>query len=695
MMQHNDFLVEIHTEELPPKALLKLAQVFCQQIKERLEKAELAFNDIKFFATPRRLAVQVLGLAATQPDQVVERKGPALSAAFDADGKPSPACAGFARSCGIEPSDLIILKTSQGEWVGFKQTVTGKSVNELLPAIVEQALTQLPIPKRMRWGANTTQFVRPVHAVIMLYGADIIPATILGCTTDRKTRGHRFHAPEWIAIKNASTYAEQLKNEGHVIADFAERRAMIQQLADEVIQQQLKGKGSVLISSDALLDEVTNLVEWPVALCGQFDEAFLQVPKEVLISSMQDHQRYFPVIDANQQLLPYFITMSNIQSEEAARVIHGNERVLRARLSDAAFFYHEDQKQTLEARLPILKGIVFQAKLGSLYDKAERTSQLAGYLAKQLTLDAVEAKRAAMLAKTDLITNMVNEFPELQGLMGSYYAKHDGESDEIIHAMSEQYMPRYAGDVLPQYGIGQVLALADRLDTLLGTFGINQIPTGDKDPYGLRRAALGVLRIILEKKIDLDLQDLLTFAATTYATPLENKEAISQVLHFMQERLRTLYIEQGVTPDVFASVAALGVARPLDVDQRIHAVQAFKKLNEADALSAANKRVSNILAKYEQGIEASAVSASLFEVKAEQALAEQIAEKQDVVSALSAAGKYDQVLLQLAELRKPVDDFFDEVMVMTDDKSRRENRLLLLGQLRALFLQVADIALLQ
>ncbi len=694
MMQQDDFLVEIHTEELPPKSLVKLAQAFCQKIKEHLVKAELAFEDIQYYATPRRLAVQVSKLAAMQPDQHIERKGPALSAAFDAEGKPSPACVGFARSCGVTPAELITLKTPQGEWVGYQQVVSGKRVEELLPVFVESAVAALPIAKWMRWGDSDIQFVRPVHAVVMLYGPDIIEATILGCETDRKTRGHRFHAPEWISIEHASQYNQQLKA-GYVIADFAERRAMIEQLADQSIQKQLNGKGKVLISSDALLDEVTGLVEWPVALCGQFDPAFLEVPKEVLISSMQDHQRYFPVVDQQGNLLPYFITMSNIESQDVARVVHGNERVLRARLSDAAFFYREDQKLRLEDRLPTLKGIVFQAKLGSLYHKAERVSCLAGMLAKQLNLDVTLAERATLLAKTDLITNMVGEFPELQGVMGAYYAKHDGEHSDVVAAMAEQYLPRFAGDSLPQNAIGQVLALADRLDTLLGTFGINQIPTGDKDPYGLRRAALGVLRILIEHKIDLNLRDVLMFAATTYQVPLENADAVSDVLQFMQERLRALYLEQGVTPDVFAAVAALKIDRPVDVDQRIHAVQAFKKLNEAGALSAANKRVSNILAKYEEPILANAVSDALFEVVAEKALAEELVAKHAVVSKLSALGEYDAVLLQLAELRKPVDDFFDEVMVMTDDKSRRENRLLLLTQLRALFLQVADIALLQ
>lgn len=700
MTKRDDFLVEIHTEELPPKAILKLAGVFCQQIKERLQKTGLVFGEMTFFATPRRLAVLVKKLSEAQPDQTIERKGPALSAAFDAQGNPSQACIGFARSCGVTPKELLTIKNHQGEWIGFRQTVPGKSIAELLPAIVEQAALALPIPKRMRWGDHNTQFARPIHSVIMLYGDQIVDGTILGFSSGCATRGHRFLAPDWMAISHASVYSSLLATRGYVIADFAERREKIRHQAIECVKKKLDEKGSVFISSDEFLDEVTGLVEWPMALCGHFDSEFLNLPDEVLISSMQDHQRYFPVIDLNGKLLPYFVTVSNIQSDEPDRVTHGNERVLRARLSDAAFFYETDKKESLEQRIERLKGMVFQAKLGTLYDKAHRISKLAEFIANKIgankiSVDAKHAARAGMLAKTDLTTNMVGEFPELQGVMGCYYARHDGETEDVALAMKEQYMPRFAGDELPKNSIGQVLAIADRVDMLAGTFGINQIPTGDKDPYGLRRAALGVIRILIEKKIDLDLKDILEFAVNCHMIKLENAETIPHVLNFIQERLRSWYQEHSVTADIFAAVAVLGITNPLDVDRRIQAVQAFKKRSEAAILSIANKRVSNILAKYVDTIDAKTIDPAFFESAAETELARQLEAKSQVVARLSQSGQYDQVLLQLAELRKPIDDFFDQVMVMTDDKYKRENRILLLSKLRSLFLQVADIALLQ
>lgn len=690
MMKSEDFLVEIHTEELPPKALLKMGEAFRQHIAERLQKADLQYSDINFYATPRRLAVLVHKLASAQPDQVVERKGPALNAAFDAQGNPSQACIGFARSVGVTPAELKTIKTNQGEWVGYSQNVPGKPVTELLPAIVEQAATALPIPKRMRWGDNDAQFTRPIHSVMMLYGENIVPGTILGYPAGRKTRGHRFHAPQWIEIPRASDYVTLLEKEGHVIADFDKRRQMIREQANKILSAGMK-----CLITDELLDEVTGLVEWPVALLGKFDDVFLDLPPEVLISSMQDHQRYFPVADAKNKLMPNFVTISNIESRDAKRVIHGNERVIRARLSDAAFFYAADKKEPLADRVERLKGIVFQAKLGTLYDKAERISKIGVFIAEKLHVNVEHVKRAGLLAKTDLTTNMVNEFPELQGVMGSYYARHDKEHDDVAQAMQEQYMPRFAGDNLPQNPVGQVLALADRIDTLVGTFGINQIPTGDKDPYGLRRAAVGILRTLIENNISLDLDKVLEFAVSSYTVKLENAEVVSQVLNFLQERLRAFYQEQGITADVFAAVAALGITNPLDAHQRILAVQAFKKLSEAESLSVANKRVSNILAKYVEVIEAKTVDPSKFENSAENELAQRLEEKSVVVSRLSDSGKYEEVLFELAGLRKPVDDFFDQVMVMTDDKPRRENRILLLSKLRNLFLRVADIALLQ
>ncbi len=692
MTKQDDFLVEIHTEELPPAALKKMAEAFRLQIMERLQKAGLAFAEANYFATPRRLAVFVKDLQSAQSDQQVEKRGPALAAAFDAAGKPTPACQGFARSCGVTPDVLTTLKTPQGEWVVYQQQVQGKQAVELLPLIVKDAIDALPVPKRMRWADKETEFSRPVHTVVMLYGDDIIEADILGCGIGRVTHGHRFMAPDAVTIPSANAYESLLQTQGYVIADFARRREKIAALAEAAVKTVQSSAHPLM--SDALLDEVTGLVEWPVALCGKFDAEFLQLPQEVLISSMQDHQRYFPVLDANNKLLPYFIAVSNIESHDAARVIHGNERVLRARLSDAAFFYQADKKVSLELRLEKLKGIVFQARLGTLYDKAQRLAKLSEFLAAKAG-GAEYAERAGQLAKTDLTTDMVGEFPELQGVMGGYYARHDGEAEEVAAALAEQYLPRFAGDALPQTAAGQALALADRLDTLLGIFGINQIPTGDKDPYGLRRAALGVLRILIEKKIDLDLQQAFSYAASLYQVKLENKDACAQAVQFTLERLRAWYQDQGVTADVFASIAALGVMNPLDIDKRIKAVQAFKLLADAEALSVANKRVSNILTKYADTISASAVNPALFENEAETTLAAQVEQKNDRISQLSANGSYEQILQELAALRKPVDDYFDAVMVMTDDVPRRENRLLLLTRLRSLFLHVADIALLQ
>lgn len=689
----DDFLIEVLTEELPPKALFNLGESLSALIQTDLNKIGLTFKSAVSYATPRRLAVLIEDLIAEQEDQMVERKGPALLAAFDHDGKPTKACLGFAKSCGVEVSQLITIKNTQGEWIGFKQMITGKSVEELLPHIIEQALLRLPFKKRMHWGDKEILFIRPVQAVMMLYGDQVIDATILGCRTSRTTRGHRFMAPEWITIPHASTYASLLKTEGRVIADFSERRESIVKQAQAIVKQ-----GKVWIEDDAFLNEVTGLVEWPVALCGEFERQYLQLPPEVLISAMQDHQRYFPVKDSNHsgaQLLPYFVFISNIESYDKERVIKGNERVLRARLADAAFFYAADKKESAKARIERLKGILFQAKLGSLYDKAERISQLARFIAEKMRANKEEAVRAGLLAKTDLTTQMVGEFPELQGVMGGFYALHDGESQSVATAIREQYLPRFAGDQLPQTQIGQALSIADKLDSLVGTFGIGQIPTGDKDPFGLRRAALGILRILIEKEIDLDLKSALDFALCLYAVPLNNKNVRQDILNFMQERLRSWYQDQGITADVFAAVLAAENANPFDISKRIHAVQTFKVLPEAESLSIANKRVSNILEQYADRLLVQSVADNLFEFEEEKKLAAVIASKESYTRDLYHKRRYAEILAALAELRQPIDDFFDHVMVMTDDKARRENRLLMLTKLRTLFLQVADIALLQ
>lgn len=686
MVEQADFLVEIQTAELPPKSLLRLAKAFLHEIEERLKKAEFPFSESHFYATPRRLAVLIKNVTAKQADSFVERKGPALEAAFDPQGQPTQACLGFARSCGVTPDQLQIIKNDSGAWVGFQQTVKGKFATELLPSFVQQALAALPIPKRMRWGNYSVEFVRPVYSVMMLYGEDVIAADILGCRSDRKTRGHRFMSPGWIEIKKPSDYAAALEKV-YVIADFEKRKERIRKQA-----LQLSPHAHI---TDSLLDEVTGLVEWPVAISGTFSEDFLTVPQEALISAMQDHQRYFPIMDEKGKLQSRFITISNIESKNVQQVIAGNERVLRARLSDAAFFFETDKKQTLESRIERLKTITFQAKLGSVYDKTLRIAKLARYIANELGEDAALSERAARLSKTDLTTELVGEFPELQGIAGYYYALHDGETESVAKALNEQYMPRFSGDKLPTTTLGFALAIADRIDTLIGVFGINQQPTGDKDPFGLRRAALGVLRILIEKKLNLDLHTLLEIASASYTISLENSNVVTDVLHFMLERLKPWYQEQGISPDVFSSVAALQITIPYDIHCRVQAVQLFKKMPEAESLSVANKRVSNILAKYEEKISANHVDEKLFDNDAERELLNKIQEQQESVIALSKSAQYQTVLTQLASLRTPVDSFFDTVLVMTDDKARRENRLLLLKKLRELFLYVADIALLQ
>jgi glycyl-tRNA synthetase beta chain len=734
-MKREDLLIELLSEELPPKTLLIMAEAFKKHLETGLNKAALTFKDIKYFASPRRLALIVSQLAKKQQDQILERKGPAKSVAFDAKGEPTPACLGFMRASGAALEDLITVNNTQGAWIFVKQKVAGKPVAELLPAIINDALTALPIAKRMRWGDSAVQFVRPVHRLVLLYGKDVIPAAILGCNSDRLTEGHRFHMPKTITIEHAADYPKLLE-EGMVIADFFVRRQIIRTkveeqvkeiantnplIFDENLQEELRNpqeftpekyselvnvlrkntakktkniNASALMPED-LLDEVTGLVEWPHALLGQFDAAFLSLPKEVLISAMQDHQRYFPILDAKGELLPYFITISNIESSSPQQVIQGNERVLRARLSDAAFFYQADQKEQSSTRLLRLKGISAQAKLGTLYDKAERLSHLATWIAEQWQINTADAARAALLAKTDLTSNMVGEFPELQGVMGEYYALQEGESEAVAQAIREHYLPRFAADHLPKSLMGSALAIADRLDTLTAAFGMKQIPTGDKDPYGLRRAALAVLRILIENRLELDLKQALQVAQHSYHLPLDNTETETQLLHFIQERLPAFYQEQEIKADVFAAVQALGISNPLDFDQRVKAVQAFKKLDAALALAEVNKRVSNILAQYTKNIAASSINPAYLVHPAEQQLAQRMALMQAKIQHLAQHRSYEDILILLADLHQPVDEFFAEVLVMAEDQATRENRLLVLQQLRALFLQVADIALLQ
>ena len=683
-----DLLVEIGTEELPPKALPTLSAAFTDGISQGLQAAGLTPVEVIAYAAPRRLAVWVKEVAAQQADQTIEKRGPAIKGAFDAEGKPTKAAEAFAASCGVNVADLGTLETDKGAWLVFRQTQAGQATPELLPAIVEKALAGLPIPKRMRWGAGTAEFVRPVHWIVMLADNAVIDAEILGIKTGRESRGHRFHAPDAITLNSPSDYAIQLGS-ASVVAKFEARRDMIK----HKVEQLAKRLGGQAVMPEGLLDEVTALVEWPVPVAGKFEERFLDVPQEALISTMQDNQKYFALVDANGKLMSHFITVANIESRDEIQVVQGNERVIRPRFSDAEFFWTQDKKQPLANRAEQLKSMVFQQKLGTLYDKSQRVAQLAASIAQALNADQALATRAAELGKCDLVTNMVFEFTELQGIMGRYYALHDGEPAEVAQALDEQYMPRFAGDALPSTTTGTILALAERLDTLTGIFGIGQKPTGAKDPFGLRRAALGVLRLLIEKQLPLDLAVLLDKAADGLSAQLGSKPATNETLDYVLERLKGYYQEQGINGALVDAVAALKVSQPLDFDRRVKAVAAFRQLSAAESLAAANKRISNILKKVDGELPAQ-VDASLLQLPAEQALAAAVQAQQAKVEPLFAQGDYEAALLSLAELREPVDKFFDDVMVMADDLALRNNRLALLNSLRSLFLRVADLSVL-
>lgn len=681
MAQH-DFLVELGTEELPPKALKTLSDAFTSGITAGLKEAGVNFGDVKSYASPRRLAVLISALDDKQADREIEKRGPSAKA-------PEKAVEGFARSCGVTIDQLEKIDTNKGEYYNFKSTEEGKATSSLLPQLVETSLNKLPIPKRMRWGASRVEFVRPVHWLVMLFGDEVVDCEMLGLTSGRKTRGHRFHYNQEIELIAPSEYADRLENPGMVIADYDIRKTMI--------NEQVKAEGEKLNAvaqiDEDLLDEVTALNEWPVALTGRFEERFLEVPAQALISSMKEHQKYFHHLDADGNLLPNFTTICNIVSKDPQQVIEGNEKVIRPRLSDAAFFFETDKKTTLESRIEKLKTIVFQKDLGTVYDKAARISALSGKISSTLNQDQAKAERAGLLCKTDLLTDMVYEFTDLQGLMGYHYALNDGEDQDVALAQNEQYMPRFAGDELPQTAPGIAVAIADRLDTLTGLFGINQPPTGSKDPFALRRAALGVLRIIVERELDLDLRELLTIAANNH-NDLPAREGLEdKVLDFMLERFRAWYEDADINAEVFLSVLALKPSRPLDFDRRVKAVNHFRSLAEAEALAAANKRVSNILSK--QGVTGTTdVNNSLLTEAAEKALAADIEAQKAALAPLFAEGKYQEALESLAGLRASTDAFFEDVMVMADDEAVKNNRLALLSQLRALFLGVADISVL-
>ncbi len=687
MSSTKDLLIEIGTEELPPKALQILSKAFTNGVVDGLKKASLEAGEVISYAAPRRLAILLKDVPTKQADQSVERKGPAKAAAFDADGNPTKAVEGFARSCGVAPQELDEIETPKGTWLVFKQDVAGKNTSELLPEIVSQSLAKLPIPKRMRWGASDIEFVRPVHWIVMMQGDEVVEGEILGVASGNTTKGHRFHHPETITIKQASSYADQLRDPGHVIADFNERRDEVRQQAEMAAKE----LGGVAQLDAALLDEVTALIELPIAVSGSFGEEFLDIPQECLISSMQDHQKYFPVVDADGKLLPYFITTSNIKSKNVAAVRQGNERVIRPRFADAKFFWDQDCKVTLESHRESTKKIVFQQKLGTLYEKTERVAKLAGFIAEELGADKQNAMRAAELSKCDLTSEMVNEFAELQGIMGRYYAEKDGEHSDVANAMHEQYQPGFAGDVIPAGTTGKILSLADKLDTLMGIFAIGMKPTGSKDPFSLRRAALGVLRIIIEGELNLDLKALLENAAIGLKDKVDASDAVNDTFKFIMERLPAFYKDQGIDAETVEAVASLRPTQPLDFDNRVKAVAVFKALPEAESLAAANKRISNILKKVEGDI-AETVDEALLEESAEKNLYQTVKAQQGKVAPLFANGDYSSALTSLAGLRDDVDAFFDGVMVMADDEKLKNNRLALLNQLRNLFLNIADLS---
>ncbi|MBU2331357.1 MAG: glycine--tRNA ligase subunit beta [Gammaproteobacteria bacterium] len=677
-----DFLVELGTEELPAKALAKLAEAFCAGIEKGLKDAGLDFVKAQAYAAPRRLAVLVEQLATQQPDRSINLDGPPMQAAFDADGEPTQAALGFARKCGVDLAEI----DRSGPKLKFSRTIEGQPATQLLPGIVEASLNDLPIPKRMRWAARKEEFVRPTQWLVMLFGEQVIDCEILAQRAGRESRGHRFHSPGQVHISKPSSYLEDLRG-AHVIADFAERRELIAKRVEQLAAEQ---NGTAIVPP-ALLDEVTALVEWPVPLVCSFEERFLEVPQEALITTMQDNQKYFCLLDANGRLLPRFITVANIESKDPAQIVSGNEKVVRPRLTDAEFFFKQDKKQKLDSFNERLKNVVFQAQLGTVYDKAERVSRLAGLIAERTGGDKQRAARAGLLCKCDLATEMVGEFPEMQGVAGYYYALNDGEPEDVALALNEQYMPRGAGGELPSTLTGAAVAVADKLDTLVGIFGIGMLPTGSKDPYALRRAALGVLRILIEKQLDLNLVEAVNFAIGQFGTQVKSAGLADQVLEFIFDRLRARYEDEGVDVAAYLSVRAVQPGSALDFDQRVQAVQAFRTLPEAASLAAANKRVSNLLSKFDAKLP-EAVEPRWFDNATEFSLYSAIQQAEQAVQPLAAARQYREALERLAHLRGPVDAFFEAVLVNAEDASVRANRYALLARLRGLFLGVADIS---
>lgn len=693
-VEKRDFLVEVGTEELPPKALRELELAFAAGVEKGLQEASLAHNGIQSFATPRRIAVLVKRLASQQPTQDVKRRGPPVTAAFDASGTPTRAALAFAESAGVKVDGLQKLDEGKGQFLFFIGSKPGTKTTELLPKIVQASLDALPIPKRMRWGAGTAEFVRPVHWLVMVYGSEVVPATVLGVSAGQHTRGHRFMAPKEIKVTSPSGYAKALRERGKVVAGFEERREIIR----AAVTAQATELGGRAVMDDALLDEVTALVEWPVPVAARFEERFLPLPREVLISTLQDHQRYFPIAKPDGALLSWFITISNIESRDPEQVRLGNERVVRPRVADAAFFWEQDRKQPLAARKEALDAVTFQAKLGSVGEKVRRVRTLAGEIAAAAGTDRAKAERAAELCKCDLLSAMVGEFPELQGVMGGYYASADGEDPEVAEAIREHYMPRSAGDDLPSTGAGLAVSVADKLDTLAGIFAIGQKPTGAKDPFGLRRAAIGVLRTLIEKRVDLDLRAFIDRAVALQ--PVQGANVANDVYEYVMERLRAYYLDntattpgvtKAITTEMFDAVLATQPRSPLDFDARLRALSAFLELPESTSLTAANKRIANILRKSESAV-VGEVDIEALKEPAEVRLFDAMRSLRDAVSAATARREYTAALGQLAQLRPAVDGFFDEVMVNAEDPKLRSNRLSLLSGLRGLFGGVADLS---
>jgi len=685
MSKVEDFLVEIGIEELPPQQIETLVAAFSQYLQSYLIAEGIAFNvdGVKIFGSPRRIAVLIPAVTTQQQERLIEKRGPAITAAYAADGTPSKAALGFAESCGVAIKSLTELKTDKGSWLYFSQQVAGQKTIDLLPSLVQKALAELPIKKPMRWGNGEFAFIRPVHWILMLLGKEIVKANIFGIDANNVSYGHRIHAPQAIKISSPSSYAKQLAA-ANVIADFSQRRAYIEQQINLLATQQ---QGQAVMVPE-LLNMVTGLVEHPVMLLATFDAAFLRVPKECLISAMQDHQKCFALLDKNGQLMPKFILVSNLDSTDPKTVIRGNELVMHARLADAAFYYDKDQQNTLESRVEQLKTVVYQKKLGSLYDKIIRIQKLAAFIAEKINADVKLTERAAYLCKADLLTNMVYEFPELQGTMGKYYAQHDGENKVIAEALEGYYKPRFATDAVPDQLIDIALALADRIDTLVGFFGIGLVPTGEKDPYALRRQAIAILRILVDGQINLDLTKLFVEALNNYNSNIQDKNV--ELVNFCLERLKPLYCNNNT--ELFASIATLNITNPYDFVERCRAVEDFKSLPTAPNLAAANKRVQNLLQK--NPANGANINKQLILEPAEQELLEALQSKQQEITPLLTNSNYIEVLQSLASLQQPIDNFFTNVMVMVDDEKVRNNRLNLLQHLRNLFLQVADISLL-